>query len=205
MGIPDTSTTTTTTVDQDIQDANQTIIENKILFAEPCSGTGDRCDAINGCVKIDPTFSNNITVRYKPFAFTPEMSRVSRNIITLPKALLNNDKQNIIVSVAATSGDNPQTLDNSMYTLNDDNITLTIHDNAFSNTSTYYVSYVPGIDITHLLPSSSLQSQQISIPIITDAPQTMQVTFNYTYQDTKALNDNKYYSPICKSYTLMLS
>lgn len=182
-----------------------TIVENKILFAEPCSGTGDRCDAIGGCVKIDPTFSDNITVRYKPFAFTPEMSKVSRNIITLPKPLLNNSKENILISVAATSGDNPQTLDNSFFTLNDDNISITIHDDAFSNTSTYYVSYIPGISITHLLPSSETRSQQIFIPAIIDAPQTMQVTFNYTYQDIKALNDNKYYSPICKNYTLELS
>lgn len=175
------------------------------IMSTPCSGSGGRCDTILGCVSISPTFSGNVSVRYKPYAYTPQMAQVTRNIIKLPKLPLNNNKENIIVSELKAGASVQSSVYNEYFSLSFDNSSLIIKEEAFSNTSTYYISYVPAFDVTYLVPKENRQNQQLSIPSITSAPQESKLTFNYTYQDNRALNENKYYSPICKGYRLELS
>lgn len=158
----------------------------------------------NGTININGSISSGINLKYKPYTFTPEMSQVTRNIITLNMPILNSSSQNIIVTITEPL-QNPTTLDQSQYSISDDRITITISDAAFSNTATYTVSYVPSVDITSLLPSADQISQSIQIPALIDAPYTSSLVFRYKYQDQQSLSDSKYYSPICKDYTLSVS
>jgi hypothetical protein len=158
----------------------------------------------NSIISVNGTISSGINIKYKPFVYTPEMSQVTRNIITLNVPILDPTEQNIIITSTEPNAFY-NTLGNTEYKVSNDRLTIVINEGSYSNTATYSISYIPGIDITSLLPNSDQISQLIEIPALTDAPYSSKLTFNYTYQDQQSLIDSKYYSPICKNYNLTLS
>ena len=81
--------------------------------------------------------------------------------------------------------------------------TITLDKGKYNSNTDYIVSYYHSLDITSLF--SIKNSNQLVAAALNDALPNSKVTFNYNYQNSSAISNLSYYSPICNGYTVIMS
>lgn len=151
---------------------------------------------------INGTIPSHIQLQFNKQFYNP-LDSGTGNIITLKHRLLTSNKSDIVITEFINGKISGQLTSDQFSIVDDSWKKLKIELAAFSSNSTYVISYIPGFDISHLLPS--ITSNELEIKSISDAPFTSKVSFLYTYEDLNNAFDTKYYSPICKNYKIELS
>ena len=81
--------------------------------------------------------------------------------------------------------------------------TIVLDKSKYNSNTDYIVSYYHSLDITSLF--SQKNNNQLVAPALADALPDSKVTFNYNYQNSSAISNLSYYSPICNGYTVTMS
>lgn len=155
---------------------------------------------------INGFFSTDISINFKEIVYTKEDSLVTKNKIDLPFKLITKNDSNLVISRYSQDGVLIENIISSKVEVVDYDTysTIIIQEENYSSDSTYRISFTPLFDLSHLL-EEEYQTSLVTIQALYNAPQTSFLKFDYQYQDQSSITDSKYYSPICKNYTITLS